>query len=511
MYKSNHDINSEKKEVQTSEETKNLIDISRLIDDIWKGFKRCWIYLLVLVSICSSLFYVYAKKTYVPEYTASTTFIVNTNQAFNYSGDYYNKATAEQLAKTFPYIISNNALRHIIAENLGVTEIPGVITAEAMEGTNMVTIRVTSSNAKIAYDILQAVIENYPKVANVVIGETQLNIMDETGIPIAPSNAINYKEMAKYGFMVGVVLSVLILLFYALTRKTIRKEEDIKKFLSIKCFGTIPKARFKRTRNAEQNNVLIDNKRIPYGFVEANRTIRTRIEKEMRENDSHIFMLTSAMAGEGKTTVAVNVALSLAKKGKHVILVDADLRHPSVREVMGLDVSNVGFVDVLNEVLSIDKALVRYKETSLKIISGGRPVQNPGKLLSAPILKKVFTDLKEMADYVIVDTPPSGIVFDAAVIARNVDTGIFVVRQDHATLDKITEGIEMLDDTNLLLAGCVLNCAEVGITGYGYGKGYGYGGYGRYGYGGYKKYGKYGYYQYGYGNINREEGNEQEQ
>lgn len=498
MYKKEQDIKSEIKEDNVKET--NLIDISQLIDDAWKGFKKNWVYLLVLISVCSSIFYLYAKKTYKAEYTAATTFIVNTNQVLNYSGDYYNKVTAEQLAKTFPYIILNNALQHMIAEDLGVSEIPGEITAEAMEETNMVTIKVTSSNPQTAYDILQSVIENYPNVARSVIGETQLNILDETGVPKTPSNPKNFQSMAKRGLLTGAVLSVVILLFYAITRKTIRKEEDIKKFISVKCFGTIPRARFKKTRYSDQNMVLVDNKRIPYGFVESNRTIRTRVEKEMRENNSQVFLITSATAGEGKTTVAVNLALSLAKKGKKVILVDGDMRHPTVREAMGLADSQYGFTDILSGIASFENTLVQYNDTELKIIPGGKPVKYTDELLSGDKVKVLFEELKQTADYVIVDTPPSGVVFDAAMIAKYADAGIFVVRQDYASLNEITEGIEMLEDTNMHLAGCVLNCAEAGITGYGYGKGYGYYGYGRYG-----RYGKYN--KYGYGNINREEHN----
>ena len=96
----------------------------------------------------------------------------------------------------------------------------------------------------------------------------------------------------------------------------------------------------------------------------------------------------------------------------------------------------------------------------------------------------------------IVDTPPSAILSDAAVISQYVDGALFVVRQDYAKVDEILEGIESLSDTGIPIMGCVLNAAEVGITGYGYGNDYGYGRYG-YGYGRYGRYGSYGRYGYG--------------
>ena len=470
----------------TDEPSKGLLDIMMIIDDAFKGLVRYWILLLVIISLFSSIFYLRAKRDYVPMYSTSMTFIVNTTLAVNYNAEYYNNATAAQIARTFPYIISNSALQHIIADDLGVSEIPGTITAKAMSDTNLITISVVAYDGKMAYDILQSVIRNYSQVAKAVIGDTELNVVDETGISLDPVNAASPRSAAEDGFLIGTAIDAVLLLLYAVIRKTIRREEDLKKLLNVKCLGTIPRIKFKKRSDRQRNRVLIDNRGVSYGFIESIRTVRTRIERDSAETGAKVYMVSSAVTGEGKSTVAANLALSLAGKGKKVLLIDLDLRNPSITKVLDIQDVKKGLMDVLLDKAYLTEVIVNYKETGLKVLPGREPVRTTARILNDKRIELLFETLRRAADYIIVDTPPSGLLADAAQIVRWVDAGIFVVRQDYAPAERVLDGIEMLSDTGLRLAGWVMNYGEAGITGYGYGYGYGYGRYG------YSKYGKYG-------------------
>ncbi|MBQ6392669.1 MAG: CpsD/CapB family tyrosine-protein kinase, partial [Eubacterium sp.] len=183
----------------------------------------------------------------------------------------------------------------------------------------------------------------------------------------------------------------------------------------------------------------------------------------------------------------------LARKGKSVILVDFDLRSPAIAENMNLESGQFGTIDVLMGRARIDEALIQYKRLPLGILTGGEGISDTMHILNTSAVEKIINELRELADYVILDTPPSGMLADASLIARHVDTALFVVRQDYAHIPDIIEGISNLYEENIPICGCVLNHATVGITGYGYGYGYGYGG--RYGYG----YGR----GYGYGKEKR--------
>ena len=158
--------------------------------------------------------------------------------------------------------------------------------------------------------------------------------------------------------------------------------------------------------------------------------------------------------------------------------------------------------DLLSGKCNLDDVLVRYKDRKhLTLIPGGKPVANPVPLWGSHAAEQLIKELRNRYDYTIIDAPPSAIVSDASLIARYTDGCVYVVRQDYASINSLREGMEMFSGTGCRLLGCVLNHAEAGGTGYGYGR-YGYGryGYGKYGYG---KSG-YGYgYGYGYGSTDK--------
>ena len=260
----------------------------------------------------------------------------------------------------------------------------------------------------------------------------------------------------------------------------------------------------KRSRSRQQDKrILMDTRNVPHYFIEAMRTIRTHLEKECEGNNIKTILVTSAIPGEGKTTVAVNLAIALANKEKKVILLDCDLRSPAVGKAMGIS-SQHGMIELIDGSADFENTAVSYnKNMDLQIVTGGKPVSNTSEALNSQEIKGLISKLRERADYVIIDTPPSGVVSDASWMSRYVDGGIFVVRQDYAKVDILQEGMEMHAGTGVKMLGTILNHTVSGITsgGYGYGN-YGYGksnyGYGtRYGYG------------YGYG-MNTDENTETE-
>lgn len=179
--------------------------------------------------------------------------------------------------------------------------------------------------------------------------------------------------------------------------------------------------------------------------------------------------------------MAVNLAISLAKKGKKVALLDGDLRHPSVALSMGIRTKKYGIADVLNKKADLKSIMLRYGEYELDILPGKEMVKNPTELIGNGYLERLLKVLRKNYDYVIVDTPLCGMLSDASAIARMTDGAVMVVRQDSARIDRILNGVENIADTGVNLIGYVLNGTEMGITGYGYGYGYGYGHYGYYG------------------------------
>ena len=305
-----------------------ILYFTTILDDMWRGFKKFFLLCFLLMAVCGGALYLREKTNYTPVYQAYSSFVVETKTAYGYSQSYSDATTAGQLSTTFPYILTSGALSDIVADSLGVDTIPATISAEAIKDTSIFTINVTASNAQTAYDVLQAVIKYYPQVAEYIIGDTQLTLMDESGVPEEPQNPQNFAGAAAKGIVVGAVLSVFLLFVYASTRRTVRREEDLKNYLSISYLGSVPKANRKRRKS--KKTVLLEGAGNTTVLRESFRTIRTRVAKKTEEDGLKSFIVTSAAAGEGKTTVAVNLAISLAKKVYIEILLEGDLRHPSI-------------------------------------------------------------------------------------------------------------------------------------------------------------------------------------
>lgn len=474
-----------------------LFDINILVENSWRGLRKFWWLFLVIISLLSTLFYGRAKLTYRPLYKATSTFVINMNRAVSYSSEYYNNATASQMSKTFPYILNSGVLQTVVARDLGLDSISETITAEAMEDTNLFELSVTGSDAQQAYDVLQSVISNYPSVAEFVIGDTQLYVLDESGVPKNPVNPADYMPEAKKGAFLGILISAAILAFYAVMRNTIRKEEDFKKLLNVRCLGSIPMIQSKKRSNKNRELVLISNKKIPAAFLEATRTIRTRLLKECAQQDLKTLLVTSTMPGEGKSTAAVNIALSLEQKGYKVLLIDGDLRHPSLAKTMGIadESHKQGFKDVLMGHVDWKDVLFQYQDKDIYLVPGSEAMTSTERILSNSKMKNMMEEAENMADYIIIDTPPAGMLVDASILTKHADGVVFVVRQDTVRRDHVLEATQTIANTGITVVGCILNGVQSGITGYGgrYGRRYGYNGYG------------YGGYGYGYGYKRKKE------
>ena len=272
-----------------------LIDIIEILNDYFRIFRRMWAWILILTIVCSSLFYVRGRISYSPYYTASATFTINIqkeNQGINdtSSTTYFDNAAAEQMATTFPYILTSGVLRRKVARDMGTSSVPGNITAVATANTNLFTISVTDSDAQRAYDTLQSVIENYPSVSEVIVGKTNMQMLDETGVPENPDNPEAFWKNAVKGAAAGIALGLLWCALIVVTRRTIRKESQIRRWMNTKSLGTVPeisvKRRTKRNSNYKLNLLETDVEEV---LQEPMRIIRNKVEYHAREYNCKTF------------------------------------------------------------------------------------------------------------------------------------------------------------------------------------------------------------------------------
>jgi len=481
----------------------DMIKLDVLAVDFWKGFKKLWWLSLLIIAALSLLAFYGCKKNYVPKYMAQASFSISTlGSSSGAAGassisSYYNSALAEQLSKTFSYIINSQTMRQILMDRLGVNGLNGTISASNdVENAPLFTITVTSTSPDDAYEILCAVIENYPRLAQYVLGETSMSVYSPAQRPEKPYNDFSYKRDVLIAAAVGVFLSLVIFAVYALSKKTIKRKGDIKEKLNQKCLGEIPWVNVKKRNSYSSSLVTISQKNAD--FSESFRYLKRRVIKHLDEDSKKILAVTSAAPGEGKTTVSYNLALAIAHSGKKVAVVDADFSRMSLQKYLGVTLLNRGITDYVSGECSVQDIASKGESENFSIFFAGSK-----KIKSVPKepLDRLFDYLRENYDYVVVDAPPCGIVSDTAQIINLADETLFVVRQDGASVSKVRRALKYVYDLNAVVMGVVLSAVQAGFSGYKSEYYYGYGG--RYGYYG-KKYGyygkKYGYYgkKYGY-------------
>ena len=499
---------SEKEKDKSQQDDTIVIDISSVLKSFFNGLLKFWWLIAVLVFGCTAFMCFKSMVSYTPVYRSEATFTVTTNSENNFSGDnynfYYDSATAEQLGLTFPHILSSQLFTDAIKTELGTEVLNGSLSATTITDSNMVTMYCTSSSADDAEKILQAAIKVYPDVARFVIGETRFNMIDPPSLPDEPFNKPNYKTELIKGILIGLILGIAVVTVYAFMRKTVHKNEELQKHMNLPCFVSLPFVQRKERKNKKTYFPTIYDKDISPWFLENTETLKLRVEKELSKAGKKVLLITSTVSGEGKSIVAANLAYRLAKNGKKVVLIDADLRKQNLAASMGLKPTD-NLENILNETHEMNKFISHDSRSNLLFIGGNKPFKNISRFLSKQ-LKLLIDALRDNVDYIIIDAPPASDFEDALIIKDYSDAVLYVVKQDYAPKNQIIETISVLEAEQANIIGYVFNGVTSVLGTYGYGKYSYYGRYGRYGrysrYGYYGKYSKYGRYStYGhYGN-----------
>ena len=476
------------------------INFSAIFKSFLQGLIRFWWLVATLVFAGALFMCLKSAVSYSPMYVSEATFTVTTNSGENLQGDsynfYYDSATAEQLGLTFPHILSSQLLTDAIKADMGVEFVNSSLSATAIADSNMVTMRSVSSSPEDAKAVLESAIRVYPDVSKFVIGETRFNMIDPPDLPGNPYNKPDYKRELVKGMLIGAMLGLAIIVVYAFLRKTVHKSNELQSYVNLPCYISIPFVRQKQRKKGKDYFPTIYDKDISQWFTENTEALRLRIEKDMAKGNKKVIMVTSTVSGEGKSVVAANLAYRLAKNGKKVVLVDADLRKQSLAENMGMKATE-NLEKILNETHEMNAFINHDKRSNILFIGGNKPFKDTSRFLSKQ-LKALVDTLRDNVDYIVLDAPPAGSFEDALVIKNYADAVLYVVKQDYAPKSQIIETMSLLEAENANITGYVFN----GVTGvlgtYGYGKYSSYGRYGRYGhysrYGYYGKYSKYGHY-----------------
>jgi capsular exopolysaccharide synthesis family protein len=213
---------------------------------------------------------------------------------------------------------------------------------------------------------------------------------------------------------------------------------------------------------------LVTTARPQSQMAESYRALRTSLLLSSLGAPPKVILITSALPEEGKTTTSLNTAAVLAQKGVRVLLIDADLRRPSIHKTLGMG-PHSGLSNVLTGSADLQQTIVRSPVLpNLFILPAGSPPPNPAELLASVQMKDVLTQLREQYDHVVIDTPPTLSVTDAVVLATRVDSVILVIRSGRTTKTALRRARDVLAQVNARVTGVVLNAVDLSSPDYYY-------------------------------------------
>lgn len=333
-------------------------------------------------------------------------------------------------------------------------------------------------------------------------------VMESAAVPAGPVGPQRAQQVAL-SMVMGLLLGVGFAFLQEFLDDRVNTSDDIERIASLATLGIVPTI-------PDENNRLLIGQDAFSPITESYRALRTSIQYSYVDHKVNAIAVTSAHPGEGKSVTSANLAIAMALQGKRVILVDADLRRPSVHRMFRVE-AEPGLTSVLADEISLEDALHSTAIEGFKVLTAGPLPPNPPELLNSQAMLDLLERFKEYADLVVFDTPPTIPVTDSQVVASHVDGVILVVEAGQSRKATLKHARDLLERTHGRLLGVVLNKIDQSAKGYyyhyyqrggyrkyrkygksyGYGQGYGYGK-GQYGYGEYG-YGQYGYGQYGYG------------
>ena len=202
---------------------------------------------------------------------------------------------------------------------------------------------------------------------------------------------------------------------------------------------------------------LLVGKDAPFQYQEAFKSLRTNLKFVALDKACKKIIITSAIPGEGKSSVAINLAVSLAQAGSKVLLIDCDLRKPIIHKYMKISrTACKGITNVLSG-SSMTESVVNMQSLGLHVMIADAIPPNPAELLGSARMKAVIDEMDRHYDYIIFDTPPVSVVTDAAVLSQYTDGVILVIRQNHSTFDQVALAKKNLDAVGANRLGAVLN------------------------------------------------------
>jgi non-specific protein-tyrosine kinase len=394
------------------------------------------------------------SKAMTPIYRASTTLLVNQTQTPGVIA-YNDILTSERLTRTYRELVTKRPVLEEVIDRVGepkdVETLSDMVSVSAIRDTQLLRLSVESDDpiqaTILANAAAQAFIDQNDKTELSRPGS--VSVVEPAVVPASPIKPRIALNLAL-GLIAGLVVAAGLVLLMEYLDDTVKSEAEVERVAGLTTLGMV--MRF--GRRGSRQPVSGYGSQSP--AAEAYRAIRTSVQFATMDRPGQVLVVTSPNAGDGKSTTAANLAVTMASAGKRVVLVDADLRKPSLHQIFNLE-NRVGITSALLSGNGARSCVQPSGFDNLSLLTSGPLPPNPSELLSSPRMRDLVETLRQEADMVILDSPPALVVTDATLLAALADGAILVAeagRTRSAALRRAVDGLSRATDR---LLGVVLN------------------------------------------------------
>lgn len=409
--------------------------------------RKYFVFLMTIIFTVAAGIFIYVKTE--PVYKTYTSLIVEERKNLDDS-DSNQKYLDQKFMSTYSEIVKSklvmNEVRESLDNDISLREMFNNIDVSVVSGTDIIKIEVTGRNPKLIADIANKTAETSIKQIKTMTDIKNIKIIDEAQIPKAQRNSIQKSNIIISGIL-GFLISITLILITEYFDNTVKSPQILEKHLEIPVIGFTLKS---------DEALIISEKPDSLG-AENYRVIATNIKAIKKNNDMRTILVTSSNPNEGASLVTSNLGFALAKMGKKVLLIDGDLRKPSIHSYFDLD-NNLGLSNILSE--EIDYKTVIYDdevESNLHILTSGIPSLNPAEMLASAEMSNFLKNIKKEYDFIIINSPSLGTFADANILSILVDETILVCSARETELEEVKRSKELLKKLNIDILGVVMN------------------------------------------------------
>ena len=448
-----------------------------------KDLLKRWFVIFTAAVILGLGGFVYGNEKSSESYSSEMTLAITVRGSVNDA--YANLKTTLNLSGVMSAVLESSALKQLVCSDLKTDTVPGTISAKEVESTNLITLRATSSSPEMAFRLVNSAYNNLLKVSDIIATDAIINVLDPAGIQTYSFSLRPAVKSAATAFVIGALFGIVISFIMSALDTSVKSRKQLENSVNLKLFAAIPEEKKRATVGQKKGDVkkasmLITDLTRSTQYVEAVKKMRISIEREKEKNGYSVFCVTSTFENEGKSTVASNIAVTLAKKNHKGLLIDADLHKPSLNRIFEANVAPEAEIGLF--LSDKEKRLCKlYKDpvTGVFLLFGTKSYRNSCEMLASERMRALIKSVRNKYEYIIIDTPPIGVVPDADEMLSISDASLLVVRENETSYLVINDVIRHLNDFEAKLLGCVYN-REIVSPVSAYGSHYGYNDYGYY-------------------------------